>query len=101
MISFFIPNSAVESKMMSEEQTFRTEDNTFLLLSRGTVASAARNYIEPMKRHAKRQKDFEAARLGVFATPGLPLTHFNCETRVHWDTAGFNCSDQRNPPLSL
>ena len=57
---------------MSEEQTFRTEDNTFLLLSRGTVASAARNYVEPMKRHAKRQKDFEAARLGVFATPVCP-----------------------------
>jgi len=43
-----------------------------------------------MKRHAKSKKDFEAARLGVFAIPGavlsLPkgplLTHLNCGIRV-------------------
>jgi len=28
------------------------------------------------------KKELEAARLGVFATPGLPLTHFNCGIRV-------------------
>ena len=29
-----------------------------------------------MNQHAKSKKDFEAARLGVFAIPGLLLTHF-------------------------
>jgi hypothetical protein len=31
----FNPNSAVESKVESKEQTFRSEDNTFLPLSSG------------------------------------------------------------------
>ena len=30
----------------------------------------------PMNQHAKSKKDFEAARLGAFAIPGLLLTHF-------------------------
>jgi hypothetical protein len=33
------------------------------------------------------KKDFEAARLGVFATLGLPLTHFNCGIRVNAELA--------------
>jgi hypothetical protein len=32
------PNSAVESKVLSEEQTIRSEDNAFLLLSRGQLS---------------------------------------------------------------
>jgi hypothetical protein len=32
------PNSAVENEVMSEEQTFRSEDNAFLPLSSGQLS---------------------------------------------------------------
>jgi len=35
-----------------------------------------------MKQHAKIKKDFEAARLGVFAIPGLLLTQLDCGIQV-------------------
>jgi len=35
-----------------------------------------------MNQHAKNKKDFEAARLGVFAIPGLLLTHFELRNPV-------------------
>jgi len=38
------------------------------------MISTLRKYVGPMKQHAKTQKDFEAARLGVFAPPGSLLT---------------------------
>jgi hypothetical protein len=34
----FNPNSAVESKVVSEEQTFRSKDNAFLPLSSGQLS---------------------------------------------------------------
>ena len=58
---------------MSEQRTFRSKDNAFCLYA-GTVVSAVGNPIKPMKRRAGSKKDFEAARLGVFATTGSPLT---------------------------
>jgi len=37
----------------------------------------------PMKQNAKDKKDFEAARLGVFAIRGPLLTHLNYGIRDH------------------
>jgi hypothetical protein len=50
------PNSAVESKVVSEEQTFRSEDNAFSASEQRTIIVAVHNYVKPMRRHAKRQK---------------------------------------------
>ena len=61
---------------MNEEQTFRSEDNRFFLGAR-TIVTTFRKYVVPMKQDAKTQKDFEAARLGVFATSDLFLTQLN------------------------
>jgi hypothetical protein len=82
-IVLIIPNSAVESEVVSEEQTFRSEDNAFLPLSSGQLSLL---FITTLTKEATCQapKNFEAARLGVFATPGLPLAHFNCGIRDHF-----------------
>ena len=42
-----------------------------------------------MKQHAESKKDFEAARLGVFAIPGPLLTHLNCGIRDKWRAASL------------
>ena len=49
-----------------------------------TIISAMCQYVWPMQRHAKSEKNFEAARLGVFAIPGPPLAHLNCGIRVNF-----------------
>jgi hypothetical protein len=47
------PDSAVERKVMSKEQTFRSEDNAFL---KTAAVSALHNHVKEMKGRAKHQK---------------------------------------------
>jgi hypothetical protein len=44
------------------------------------------------------KKDFEAARLGVFATPGLPLAHLNLIWIAEF---GLNCSYSKAGPVAI
>ena len=48
---------------------------------RWTIISTLREEVAPLKQHAKTQKDFEAAQLGVFATPDSLLARLNCKIR--------------------
>ena len=58
---------------MSEEQTFRTEDNASCF-KRATIISGVRRHMGSMKQYVKSPKDFETARLGAFATSRLLFT---------------------------
>ena len=46
------------------------------------------------------KKDFEAARLGVFATSDLPLTHFNCGIRVKFQPRLVETYEKGDRPVA-
>ena len=83
---------------MSEEQTFRREDNTFLPLRRRQLS------VPCVTRRANRggepsvKKDFETEHSGVFASPGLPLAQFlTAESGLNHEL----CPDNRENAVRL
>jgi hypothetical protein len=74
---FFNPDSAVGREVMSEEQTFRNEDNAFLPLRSRPLSVRCVTTLSTGGGEPTVKKDFETEHSGVFAAPGLPLAHFS------------------------
>ena len=63
-----------------------------------------RNYLGSMSYIPRAKKDFEAARLGVFATPGSLLTHLNPDSAVKIPNAQSEaraCSREGTEPYNF
>ena len=73
----FNPDSAVGREVMSEEQTFRNEDNAFLPLRSRQLSVRCVTKLSTGGGEPSVKIDFETERSGVFAAPGLLLAHFS------------------------
>jgi len=86
MLTGLNPDSAVERDVMSKEQTFRSEDNTFLPLIKRQLSVRCVTTLSKWWRQAKRHKRFQTEHSGVFRSSRFdPRSVFTAEFGLRAD----------------